>query len=196
MFLSASLENTPNLPNLFLFSVNAERPANLFVSAPNYPSECRVMWKAAGSTAGPKPRFSYWYCTLTKTVCLVSEHLSHVDLPSRWTKQRVGERTLVSVFLEGKSLPRQFWQCTCEDSVANSEYSTINVNILLSPFFRSGVSCGVDATGRAVCQLCGQSLKGKASWGSRSLSGDKNQHLLLTHSRAILSTEDLDSLYP
>lgn len=85
----------------------------------------------------------------------------------------------------------------CEVSVASSELQSSECwEHPPSPFSRAEDSHAVDVTGRAVYQLCGQSLKGEAYRGPLGLSRDKNHHLLLTHPRAILSTEDLDSLDP
>jgi len=82
----------------------------------------------------------------------------------------------------------------CEESVASVELQHSKSENIPSPFPRAEDSHSVDVTGKAAHQLCSPSLKDEVPQGPPGLSRDKNQHLLLVHPGAVVSTEDLDSL--
>lgn len=74
----------------------------------------RDTWKAAGSSAGPKPQFSYRCCSLPQILAALLFHTTFYmwkDFSHRLTRKRVGERKYCPCFSQWELLPRQFHQC-------------------------------------------------------------------------------------
>lgn len=161
MFLSASVENTPKLSNLFLFSVNAGghplclQSLHFSIQLPTQiPSDT---WKAAGSSAQPKPLFSYRYLFIaTNSGCLAaSHHLLHVkDLTTKTDKTKSGKKEYCPCF-SGRNY--------CPDSLINASevvwgvcselWTAVRVRASPLSFLHSWDSHGVDVT-----ELCTNSV--------------------------------------
>lgn len=199
MFLSASVENTPKLSNLFLFSVNVEgHPLCLqsCISAFNYPPECPVTHEkqlaalqdqSHSLVTGAVHCHKFWLpCCFTPP--FTCGRTSHID----WQEKEWEKGNIVPVSLGGNYCPDNFINASevvwgaCRELWTAVECENITP-LLSAQLGQSG--CGCD---RGSCAPALWSAQEQRSFSRPSRSVQRHKlHLLVTHSGAIFSTEDL-----